>query len=308
MENMEECKIIDNFGIVCGNYREYFFDYFYYSEFPDEMEMREIQLGDIKVSIGKPSTKILEFFDVGYETKETIKLYGVTEENYEEIIEQVFFYITCKNLPKYKNEYPRIPNIFNLDGDCDEMKTTFDETLFADPSSLRQLSHTGAIAFYNYGVSCRNSELAFIYFYKVLEYFFIINQKNKFKELIDVYNLNNDLTNFINNISEIYKQNEKQQLILLLQDLGENIIPIIERAEEWELIEKKQCKNIKDKINKFAIDLHNYRCSVVHGKEDFKEPIQLRFRFKMDEVSKWISITKDLAEAVIMKFCISQNN
>lgn len=305
---MEECNVIDNIGMVCGNYREYFFDYDYYSQLPNEMKMKEFQIGDVKVSIGKPSKKILEVFDVEYEICETIKLYGVTDENYEDILEQAFFYITCRNLPLYKNEYPKILDISDPCGAYDKMETIFDETILADSDCLQKLSNSEAIAFYNYGVSCRNSESAFIYFYKVLEYFFIINQEKTFKELIDAYNVDGKLTHFIKKVSKIYKTSEQNQLILLLQGLDENITEILNRAEKLELFEKEQCNSSKDKINRFGKALYEYRCSVVHGKAGFEEPIQLRFRFRMNVINKWIRITKDLAEVVIMKFCITQNN
>ncbi len=270
--------IIEDKGIINEEYREYFFKYGAYSEGVKELKNCEFSIGDVKIKIGEPSVDFLEKFpikEVG-SYYETISLDGVTEDSFQEIIEQAFFYITCMNPPLYPEECPELFNICNRVKDFQQME---DIKNFSDSNNVfPHLQYSDAIAFYNFGIGCSSNELSFLYFYKTLEHFFIIHQADM----------------------EVRKKNELSQLKSLLKTMESQLIEILNEAKRLELY--------TGDINEFCKKLYEYRCSIVHGKSGFKEEIVLRARFKPEENDNWNKIIKALAEKIIIRFCIPYDN
>ena len=264
-------KKIGNIGISGERYREYFFDYDYYSDDSKSMLIKSFKIADVEIHIGKPSEEMADLFGIYGWCYDTIRLIGVSDDNYEEILEQAFFYITCMYPPLYSNEYPKIIDLSTPPGNQNIMKHQFNIRSKCVENKFPILSHSKVVAYYNYGVSCRDTELAFVYFYKVLEYFFPMYKEKKNQKKIS----------------------EKEYLYSLLKEVKSE--KVIEQAKQWCLY-KGDCRAFSDA-------LYHYRCSTVHGKATFEQENQLRFRFKKKEIDLWIEVVKDLAEIVIQKYC-----
>lgn len=78
----------------------------------------------------------------------------------------------------------------------------------------------------------KEEQLGFLYFYKVIEYFFLINRKDDFINNINVYNKNGDIDSFIEKVTKIYNKNEKEQLKLVLKSIENSLKPILKSAKK----------------------------------------------------------------------------
>lgn len=294
---MNEIKKIGNIGIERGTYREYFFKYDYYSDETKAFTMKEFRIGNTLISVGNASEDMRESYNISGQKCETIKIHGVSDENCTSVLEQALFYLVCKNPPNYQNEYPRIIDCFETEDKPNRMNHSFDEKIDEMGNEFPLLQHVTAIVFYNCGVGCRNTELGFLYFYKVLEYFFILHNEKKFQILVKNYEMNKDLLTFTTQASKIFRKREEKQLLSLLEVLKKDIGAVLRRAKE-----EKICK---EGLESFSNALYRYRCNIAHGKAEMQK--ELTFRFDPNEIHMWCELTKDIAEIVIKKYCFPNN-
>ena len=237
-------------GIKYGDYAEVLFDFsedlFQKLSDNDKFDLFEFKIGNVKVIISHPSLlydiALNEFdgdkyyFGADYWT---LSLSGITNDNYEEYIVKALFTIRWFNEPIYAEWNPKCGEYYGYyDAICvdfEEREETIDKRRKEykyDGSIFSDYRHYEALAFYNEGMLLLGSEISFQYFYKVLEYFFLISRQDEFKSLIGDYNSTNKIDDFITAVTKIYQQNEEAQLTILLavhfNDLREIVIYGIE--------------------------------------------------------------------------------
>ncbi|WP_340031129.1 hypothetical protein NSQ20_25475 [Paenibacillus sp. FSL K6-1122] len=258
------------------------------------------KLNHVGVEISEPSNlyRLLfasfsrdDYFN-GWGFYETIKLKGCEQNEIDRVLQQVLFLLAKYNRPEdgVVGDYPQIipytytDNLYiwnNPNEDIEIDLTDFNTTKYHEP-----------IAFYNKG---RKSEEP-IYFYRVLEFFFIINRKNEIEELIFDYNTSTDMDGFIKNMTNLYGNKEEKDLEGLLRNV-DGIHEVVEKANEMELV-------ISNDVSTFVKALYQYRNSFVHAKWDYRHDINIPNLLE-DNVkdAHWLTILKKLAEMVIKQFC-----
>lgn len=140
------------------------------------------------------------------------------------------------------------------------------------------------------------SEISFQYFYKVLEYFFLISRQDEFKSLIGDYNSTNKIDDFITAVTKIYQQNEETQLTILLKSIESDISVYINDAYNDGIISNSN-------VDEFAGSLYLYRNKIVHGKSDTKFELKLPTLIKGKEERFWEKYIVLIAEILIKKNC-----
>lgn len=264
-------------------------------------------LGDIEVEISEPSSLYrIIFQDFSNDSKTfvgnwsdflTIKLKGCLITEQEAIVQQVLFLIAKYQKPEEEliGEYPAvIPYIYHgehtkwNDPDDPDDGEDFRELQF------RPVKYSEPIAFYNRAKKFDDP----IFYYRIIEYFFIINKKSEIKKAIENYNDTNDLDKVIVEMSSLYRQEETELLKNLIKNI-KDIEEVIEYAEVEGLVDSMD-------ISSFSNKLYAYRNSIVHSKYDSKFKINVPFIEVLHPESKdryWIEVLRRLSEKVIVQFC-----
>jgi hypothetical protein len=303
-------------GFKLGSRAEFFIDYsvlYYESDdvvHSNTFEMDEFKIGEVTVTIGEPSDMFRLIFKQleddkylgDWESNSTIKLKGITNENYKDVLQQALFLLGFCNSSIYDDDYPSIRTFsgkyYSVGGTDEEIieerklkwgnqytNMEFSESKYSEP-----------INFFNSGMRIEGEEISFLYFYKVLEYFFIINYKDFFIHYIDQYNSNKDINKFIENVTGIYKKNEEQLLLSLLKSLETELSPIIKKAYTKGLIKSEE-------LEEFSNELYLYRNSIVHGKGDTRYTLKVTDLIEHDIEMAWVEIVKSIAVKIIFKYC-----
>ncbi|GIP08201.1 hypothetical protein J1TS5_03710 [Paenibacillus macerans] len=218
----------------------------------------------------------------------TLSVEGVEKAKLEEIIQHSLYILAKYNPSILVGDYPEIVT-YMYEDDPWEDSVTYEEGEY--PEEFEEPNYYEAIAFYNKGRQT-NDEL---YYYKVIEYFFIINRKEEIRTIIGAYNENSNLNSLIDSITKIYDTKEK----ILLENLLNNLIGIeyfINLAHDKQLIDSKE-------IGHFSQKLYDYRNSIVHGKKDTKLELIVPTTLEENKRHGWNLILKGLAEKVIQQFC-----
>jgi hypothetical protein len=147
-------------------------------------------------------------------------------------------------------------------------------------------------------MSKKKEEISFLYFYKVLEHFFILNQREKFIKNITEYNTNQNVDEFIKETSSIYKQNEEELLKYLLHTSEEKLTNVLEVALNNNLVAERD-------IAHFATALFQYRNSLVHGKGDYRYTLKTPDGIDNTKEKIWNGLIKQIAKILVFKYCLS---
>jgi len=314
----KKLKFFKRTGFKFGNYVEFFLDFNLldienkYSEavHSHTFDMYEFTIGDVIVKIDEPSDifkllfKDLEHDKYFGEWKDniTISLKGINNDNYSDILQQALFILGYCNPSVYENgDYPRIKQFYGYwdlggieEDELDDRRQIWGKQY--DNKKFNKLAYGEVITFYNAGMNIEEEEIAFLYFYKVLEYFFILNKKDAIEEKIKEYNSNRKIDDFINNITKYYKESEDILLTNLLESIESDIKHIILSA--------KKCNKIKiDTCKEFSNELYLYRNSIVHGKGDYKYSLKVPNDIEVDDKNFWNNAMKEIAFIVISKYC-----
>lgn len=258
----------------------------------------------------------------------TIKIIGAKKTDLNQYLQQAMFILNIYNNNKLlfgvedklrhePNEYDYTPN---------EEYLYFEETAYIAP-----------LSYYNEASNLTN-EASFLYYYKVLEYFFIICQKDKLKNIIKNYsNVEEDLikmkneiseqekllrtlrndNNLINDIGKIYNSQEEICLNKVLEIINSDgmVSKLIKECFWSEMLESDDVGNIdihKISIKVFGNKLYKYRNSIVHGKSDFKfnsrVPDYLEDYDESIKIESWNYIMQKLALLCIKKFCYNDSS
>jgi hypothetical protein len=299
-------------GFRFGDYAEYFIDYgsmAYYGE----IDLEEFKIGEVSIRIGPPSETFQLIFKQleddkylgDWEANLTISLKGITNDNYKSLIQQAVFYVGYCNPSIHMDEHPRLITFtgkyYNMSGfeeeEVDEMRKEFDNEI--ETGCFEEFKYPEVVSFYNKAMDIQQEEIAFLYFYKVLEHFFIINQREKFITNITDYNTNQNVDDFIKKTSSIYKQNEEELLKYLLHTSEEELTNVLEVALNHNLIDDKD-------INQFGTALYQYRNRLVHGKGDYKYTLKTPDDIDNIQEKTWNGIIQQLAKVLIFKYCLGR--
>lgn len=265
-------------------------------------------MGNIEVKISEPSTLydllIGQINDKYYESSlmTTISLQGINSLNLNDYLYQALFIIGNYFSDEYETDYPAIEEFIGEDYyyRYSIPNLYIDKNVLSEPSDFTKFppfKNSEVLSFYNAGMEIRDHELSFQYFYKVLEYFYIINRSNDFKEKIQQYNSKNDIQLFIKEITKIYKDREISQLQHLLSANLNELSSILEFAKEKNLIENTESDTLANAIYK-------YRNSIVHGKSDDAFELKLPNLLNNEDEINWVRIIHQISLILIKKYCL----
>ena len=163
---------------------------------------------------------------------------------------------------------------------------------------FQDIPYYEALSFYNEAVSWGDDKVSFHYYYKVLEYFFLICRQDSFKQYIDEYNAKPDMSQFIRSVTEVYSQKEDAQLENLLDSIQLEIKDLIVDAHSKGII-------INDDVEEFSKELYLHRNSIIHGKSDQRFKLNVPTVVCDSNDVFWRNAVEKIAEVLIKKYCLS---
>ncbi|TDL70404.1 hypothetical protein E2R58_15085 [Paenibacillus amylolyticus] len=287
------------------NYSEFLITYdslFYF----DPTFIEHYLIGEVNVEVSEPSSLYRLIFnsftdDKGFGDEwinyKTVKLKDCTLADQERVLQQVLFLIAIYHAPEFEfiDDYPAIVpyTIHGDDAKWNDPEEKLGNSVF-DKYLYTPVKYLEPIALYNKAKKLDDP----ILYYRILEYFFIINKKNEIKKSIEKYNNVDDIDVFIVEMSALYRKDEPELLKNLLPNI-EGIEHITDFAKQKELVDSLD-------VPTFATKLYEYRNSIVHSKYDTKFKINVPTIEIFHPESKdryWIEILRKLAEKIIVHFC-----
>lgn len=304
-------KIYEDRGFKFGDYVELLFGYesmLYYN--PEDFVFYEFKIDNVIVKIDNPSL----LFDIAmngfcndkyYESGDyhTISLKGITEDNYEEYLTKALFLIGYYNPSINDESYPGCFEFlgemyYKYAADEDEIKERRKISQNFNTKEFKCIKYHEALAFYNEGKVLFGHEISFQYFYKVLEHFFLTCRQDEFRTIICDYNSKNDINEFIDKVTQIYRQNEDCQLLVLLQSIETDISTIVNEGYTKGYVNDNTVKAFSDA-------LYMYRNTIVHGKSDDKFSVKIPSTVGSDKEKYWNMAAEKIAEKLIVKYCLN---
>lgn len=287
------------------NYSEFLITYdslFYF----DASFVEHYFIGEVSVEVSEPSSLYRLIFnsfakDKGFgdewENHKTVKLKGCRFADQEKTLQQILFLIAKYHAPEYEfiADYPTIVPYTNHGEDTkwNDPDDRLDNSGF-DKFLYSPVKYTEPISLYNKAKKLEDP----ILYYRVLEYFFIINKKLEIKKSIESYNNADNIDAFIIEMSALYRKEESELLKNLLGNI-EVIGNQIDYAKQKGLVDSLD-------VSTFSTKLYEYRNSIVHSKYDTKFKINVPIIEIFHPESKdgyWIEVLRRLAEKVIVQFC-----
>jgi len=303
--------IYEDTGFIFEDYAEFMFE-FRLNDTPISEEMSEFNIGKVLVKIEEPTDLFIQTLDVerdkdfNKEELATLSLKGITKNNVDDFLQESLFLIGNYSPSSYTFEYPKIEpffgeNLLNFFADDEDLKLDMIKPNFFDIGTKKypKLKYIEVLSFYNKGMTMKEEELGFLYFYKVIEYFFLINRKNEFIVNINNYNQDNNIDSFIKNTTKIYRTNEPEYLKLILKSIENSLKPILKSAKE-----NNKISNEKD-LNEFSNALYGYRNSIAHGKSDTNLFLKLPSPLSISEINFWNNIVLNISKIIIDKYCFT---
>lgn len=291
-------KILNGYGYKIGDYAELELSQVSKKGFISILSIIENNefkffIDKVKVSIGSATNMYIILADTicGYCTSTdqytlTISLKGINEHNYADYYNQALFIIRMIIQDDYI--------IGNNNDEC------YLEISKLNNGYYKNRNYNEVFYFYNEAMRIYDREISSLYLYKILEYFFLIARKDEFEVILKDYNKNNSIDILINKITKLYKDGEKEQLIILMNSIKENLNDIVNKAIKLNIL------NSND-LDSFAEELYLYRNSIVHGKSDYK--FDLKIPNALCESEKdifWRNSLKHISEILLFKYCIQK--
>ena len=298
MKLNSKLKILNGQGYKIGDYVELNLTQFSASQYPYSLYVYDNEeftfyIDQVEVSIRAATDMFILLTNIkfGYITYTdkftlTISLKGITEDNYADYYNQSLFLINMIPKDDYilKNNKDKSYIEINKLVNCHYINKNFNEVFY----------------FYNEAMRIYDREISSLYLYKILEYFFLIARKNEFDIIINEYNKDKDMDILIKKITKLYKDDELEQLIILISSIKEKLNNILHKAKKINILESCETSS-------FAKELYLYRNSIVHGKSDYK--FDLKIPNDLCESQKdifWRDSLKYISEVLLFKYCIQK--
>ncbi|WDL98837.1 hypothetical protein [Alicyclobacillus sp. ALC3] len=256
------------------------------------------KIGDVSCDVGFPSSmytllhKHMEDGDTftadDWSSIFTLRLENITRENYKAYLEQALFILYYSNPPQFDGDYPHVAFSGKTDSPISQRSTDFLHTDFPTANYVEPLN------FFNTGGS--TGEV--LYFYKVIEYFFLINRK---QEITSIIQSDQNIDRKISDLTKVYKEDEENLLISIMHTLKSHhrFDSVLHYAVNRNLV------NSND-TNEFANKMYLYRNSIVHGKKDNRFDILTRDLVDQ-EPDGWFIVIREVALICIEVFCYQDN-
>lgn len=289
-EDNPKVEYYESFGFYNKGYTEFILKY---DTLHLSLGVECFEIGDVECEIGFPSDMFVllnkqmedgEHFDSeSWSSIFTVKLTNVTKDNFKKYLDQALFLIGHCNPAYFKDDYPSLNNyadeIYEVESEIEIINFEFIEAEYLE-----------AINFYNSG----GQKGEVLYFYKVIEHFFIINRK---QEILDLISNCKNTDQLIKNLTNIYKDDEESCLEYVLSNTSI-------KAKAQEIIDEAYAEKLitENSIHEFAKQIYLYRNSVVHGKLDKRFPLRTINILDTSEKT-WFNIIKRLAYICIEVFC-----
>lgn len=284
----------EDFGLFYKNYCEFLID-----KDGSAIDNQEFMIGNLKVTIDEhPSLLFLiahydllgdKFFRSNIEdggiSLLSIKGDNLTLQNLEQNLSKVQFILGYYDeaFNKHYPQYNRWEDVYDTSNglSTDVFELRRENNIHTIDGCFPDFKYPEAIQYYNAGLSLKGNQLAFQYFYKILEYFWgVLNEKPKETKYIK----------------------EREQLQILIRSIKSEITHLISSAINKGHIKKED--NYDKAIILFSNKLYNYRCDIVHAKSDAKYTVELPYILDKAKGDFWINVTRQLAEILIETHCI----
>lgn len=285
---------LEDCGFFSKGYGEYLLTYTTWDI--SRIGMDDFQIGNVTVEISAPSNLYKCLFDHltyddtfdNWESFNTIKVRNCCKDELEGILQQVLFIIAKYTPPEIEGDYPEIIP-FQYEG---SNMLWNDDVEFPDSDVFPKVKHHEPLAFYNKGMKTNDP----LFYYKILEYFFLINKKSEMQRLVEIYNEDSMMDKLMDSVTKIYVSKEDKLLENLLINI-DDIDQLTKQAFENGLIQV-------DDVSSFSSKLYAYRNSIVHGKKDNKFELNVPTILSQNtNDNRWIFIIRTLAEKVIEQYC-----
>lgn len=280
----------------------------------ENFDLFTFTLGKVKVSIDHPSS-LFKLLFIDYENDDyyndwkdyaVIKLEGISENSYEQVLQEAFFMIHQICPSPYDHDFPKVGSLCydETDGEKEYEEDGENRQFFSDEInsnySFNESEYKEPIAFYNSSHLSNSNDIKFLYMYKILEFFFFISQEAVIQQEIVKYSADNDLRAFIKKIQNDYFGNSENKLLYNLLSTITNIDAYIEEAYNNGLISSKD-------RNMFSDSLYEHRNGIVHGKNDYKS-LLVKVPSLIDKAEDyyWLKIIEKIAYDLILKYCYNK--
>ncbi len=316
-------EVFHDIGFKYGSYLELIINYSVLSnEFNCEdnclhgenFDMYSFNIGNVKVSVDYPSPLFrLLFIDFenddyydGWNLYSVIKLEGIDEDSYEQVLQEAFFMIHQICPSPYDYDFPKVGALCYDDWygekeyEEDGENRHFFSNEIINSYSFNESNYKEPIAFYNASHLSNDNSIKFLWMYKILEYFFFISQEVVIQREISDYNNNKDIRAFIKTMHNEYFGEKEDKLLHNLLTTITNIDTYIEDAYNNGLIVSKN-------INDFSDCLYKHRNGIVHGKNDYKSlTINVPSLIGNTIDYYWLTIVEKIAYDLILKYCYNK--
>ena len=265
----------------------------------DHEEVDDLRIGNTDVRIQAPSDlfRLLNSYValddnfVGWDAYHTVYLSGVDRDRVAAILEQIVFLLQRYYPSSYRSDHPEIGRFLGEDDDLSDQP----EKELGATTAIPYAEYSEAIAFYNRGVTIHD-DISFIYFYKTIEHFFLINRKGEIERLVRQYATN--VEQLMSKLLAVYRESDRDYLKYLLDSMSAKTRGLRETAFKSGLIPE----NTTDAL---AEGLYAQRNSLAHGKRDSGFQLAVPNILSDWQNVGWYLIARQLAEVCIENFCYS---
>lgn len=250
-------------------------------------------MGNIEVTFGDATPLMKFMFDPLHYEKyygdwsyiSTMRIFNTDQENLE---------ISIANaLMHYSINFKHLPELWSMDFDQSEItledENEVEKNIYCKPLPVGDLA---PLRFLYQGLSQNDDTAACLSYYRIIEYYSFLIDRNKISKLRQDEAINN--ADFIAKILGIINKNEKELILRLIKDISSSAI--LEIARDLKLIEKPESQEL-------GIKLYSYRNSIVHGKESNNYALlSTPIIDKNKESSGWRKILRDLSLIAIENY------
>jgi len=285
------CKIYKNVGYSIKNLHEFLITVCpRYIDFDYKECFFDFNLEDVEVSVGEPTPLAIYIFSKNYdedwhglwEDIRSLRIHGINADEVELYLYNALIYIS---------------ELKNIDIELLSIEIPYWDYAEENEQQIEQknlpiFKDIEPTQLYFYGMQEKNHMSAFLYFYRIIEYY-----ASKFKiEELGKKRSDGTITplNFFKEIKNICREGERENICIFIK----GVVPesLVNKAFKANLIDSKD-------VSRFASGLYDFRCGLVHSKYERKEEIVVESILdRTSDVKYWTNIISSLAREIINEF------